>query len=250
MFHGSGENAAQNPVPADGCPGPCFGRSALCVVILPSIFLPTPCPGPKLSTRECSGQLPGLDGALREFSIPVPGPVVSSLVAPASSSGRPAPAAPNPVLGAAVWGPDGRGRRSHLRLCQRPGWSKARVAGLLCPPPRHAAAAGLMEREKPWGLLDSSPLLGPFTGSSSCELPVGGRAMWSSTQNRGGGERQRPVFQPASLPLACTPHGVRGPRSAPAVTGCVGHQTRRRVTRSGGGWPAADLDTSLCHAPF
>lgn len=86
----------------DRSPGPCFGRSALCVFILPSIFLPSPCPRPKLSTRECSGQLPGLDGALREFSIPVPGPVVSSLVAPAGSSGRPPLAAPNPVLGAAV----------------------------------------------------------------------------------------------------------------------------------------------------
>lgn len=64
------------PCPRRQCPGPCVGRSALDAFIPPS-----PCPRPELSTRECSGQLPGLDGALRELSTPVPGPAVSSLAA-------------------------------------------------------------------------------------------------------------------------------------------------------------------------
>lgn len=42
-----------------------FGLSALNIFIL-SIFLPSPCPRPKLSTGECSGQLIGLARALRE----------------------------------------------------------------------------------------------------------------------------------------------------------------------------------------
>lgn len=49
-----------------GSLGPCFGLSALYIYILLSIFLPSPCPRPKLSTGECSGQLLGLDRALRE----------------------------------------------------------------------------------------------------------------------------------------------------------------------------------------
>lgn len=78
------------------------------------------------------------------------------------------------------------------------GGGRVRVG--LCPPCRRPAPAGLTERERPWALLDSSPLLGPFTGSSSRELPFGGRAMWSSAQKRGGGVQQRPIFQPHPFP--------------------------------------------------
>lgn len=49
-----------------GSLGPCFGLSALYIFILLSVFLPSPCPRPQLSTGGCSGWLLGLDRALRK----------------------------------------------------------------------------------------------------------------------------------------------------------------------------------------
>lgn len=129
------------------------------------------------------------------------------------------------------------------------GGGRVRVG--LCPPCRRPAPARLTERERPWALLDSSPLLGPLTGSSSRELPFGGRAMWSSAQKRGGGVQQRPIFQPHPSPPVCAQHGVPGPRSAAAVT-LVREGTRPEegVARGAGGWPTADVDTSFMSCPF
>ena len=86
---------------------PCFGLSALYTFILLSIFLPSPCPRPKLSTGECSGQLLILDRALREeldiYSTPLCWPTwFHPLVTQASSFGLSPLVAPNPVLGVAV----------------------------------------------------------------------------------------------------------------------------------------------------
>lgn len=87
--------------------GPCFGLSVLYIYILLSIFLPSPCPRPKLSTGECSGQLLGLDRALREELDNVQHlhawPIwFHPLITQASSLGLSPFVAPDPMLGAAI----------------------------------------------------------------------------------------------------------------------------------------------------
>lgn len=50
--------------------------------------MPSPCPRPELSTGECSEQLPGLEGALREDERRSASPCLAHLVSPCSYPGQ------------------------------------------------------------------------------------------------------------------------------------------------------------------
>lgn len=168
-----------------------------------------------------------------------------------SRCGRPPPAAPHPVLGAAAWGPV---RRRHLspRALPACGSVAGAASGLGCARPaavllRPGSLSG-RDRGLCWTpALCWVPSQGPRRVSFLSEGGRCGRVL----RREAAGCSSAPSSSPTPPPPVCAQHGVPGPHSAAAVT-LVREGTRPEegVARGAGGWPTADLDTSFMSCPF
>lgn len=238
-FHRSGENTAPSKLPLQSSPpgGRCSGPLLFSLIPTP-FFCPPPAPGPgsaQIQICACSGQLPGLDRALREEldypSSLTPGPFSPGQQLQLLPSRSCTPSAWSSTVGLCL----AVGLAPRRQLCRGPpaGWPP--VSGCGCPPPTRPPAPhhapGLHAAAGSVGAVGSPACIAPLPASlGHVSLPLEERE-----------QRQLPVFQscppsPASLLVAypCAHHSRPHSRSA-ASAPCSEQMRAWGGTGAGGG---------------